>query len=471
MNLFFIIYDWALSGVNTFVDNLIIEMENYIDIEIHILYIPQFNYKTEYKIDVPTHLKKYVQIFDIAPSLSLNDRLNIAKDYISKYKNSIVIPNYYYEFYELAYDENINLLAIIHSDDLIYYAQIEKYNRYLSYVVSVSHTIKSNINTNYPYLNNKNCVINYGINLDNFNNNIKQNKKKHLDIIYAGRLEQEQKRVLDLIEIVKELNNKDIKYTLHIIGDGSYRQKLQKELNENVIFYGRKTSDEMVKIYKNMDIILLTSEYEGLPLVLLEAMSMGVVPIVSNFKSGIDELLNNSNSRVVNIGDIQSFVNNIETLFLDENLLFKLKINCQSTIQKKYSSKIMAENYYKRFKTILSNKKNINHNFICNYKEAQKLSFLDDYIQREDMILKFAKNIAIYGNGKSGQMIMNYLKKLNINPKYIVDDSMNLENSITYEKFLSLQNELDILVMGKYQNIYHDLTKLTIPYLKLEMIR
>ena len=77
-----------------------------------------------------------------------------------------------------------------------------------------------------------------------------------------------------------------------MVGDGPsddlLRQRI-KELNiEGVIELPGMLTDTYAA-YKQIDIFLLTSDFEGLPLALLEAMSTGCVPIISNV-GGIKQL-------------------------------------------------------------------------------------------------------------------------------------------------------------------------------------
>ena len=113
---------------------------------------------------------------------------------------------------------------------------------------------------------------------------------KEKEILYVGRIEYNQKRTDRVIDVWKELEPLYPDWKLTIVGDGDDREDLQKRINE----YGLK----QVKItgfvnpqeyYKRASILLLTSEYEGFGLVIVEAMSYGVVPVVYNsFKTASD---------------------------------------------------------------------------------------------------------------------------------------------------------------------------------------
>ena len=117
-----------------------------------------------------------------------------------------------------------------------------------------------------------------------------KNLIKEKEILYVGRIEYNQKRTDRVIDVWKELEPLYSDWKLTIVGDGDDREDLQKRINE----YGLKQVEitgfvNPQEYYKRASILLLTSEYEGFGLVIVEAMSYGVVPVVYNsFKTASD---------------------------------------------------------------------------------------------------------------------------------------------------------------------------------------
>ena len=473
INLFFIIKDWCLNGVKTFEKNLVLSLSKNKDFKVHILFMPEFGYENSIKgIDVPKELLKFVITFDVSLVNSWTKRVEILKEYILSYKNNIVICNYYYNFFQLSYDKRINFISILHSDQEIYYAHTNKYRNFLSSIVSVSQVIQKKLKDIYKI---DSEFIPYGIDIEKFDKRVVYEDKKEINIVYCGRLEQIQKRVLDLIKLVKNLESSKIKYKLHIIGDGNYLNILKSKIkNKKVVFYGRLNEDEIVEVFKQMDIIVLVSEYEGLPLVLLEAMNMGIVPVVTNFKSGLNEVLSRFNSKISPIGDMRNMKYNIKFYYDNPNILFEHKKRARR-IAKRFSIEKMALKYKLLFERVISKPKNIKiekaDEYIDEYRDSEKISKMDDFIEREGLILKNVPNIAIYGYGNSGKMIFKLMKHLNREPKFIIDDSLSHSLSIKYEEFKTKAHDVDVIVMGKYQNIYHDIDSLNKTVLRLESIR
>jgi glycosyltransferase involved in cell wall biosynthesis len=101
-----------------------------------------------------------------------------------------------------------------------------------------------------------------------------------------------QKRVDRWVEVAAALHKKNSSIKFIMVGDGPddemLRQKIA-ELNLKDIIQLTGMLSDTYQAYKQIDIFLLTSDFEGLPLALLEAMSCGCVPVVGNV-GGIKQL-------------------------------------------------------------------------------------------------------------------------------------------------------------------------------------
>ena len=119
-----------------------------------------------------------------------------------------------------------------------------------------------------------------------------------------------QKNQIFLIEILKKLNNSN--YKMILIGDGELKQKIIEKVNEYnlngaVIFLENITN--IYDYFSAMDIFLLPSYFEGLPLVGIEAQANGIKCL---FSSTIDRSLKiNTNVKIFDL-DIEKWVNECE---------------------------------------------------------------------------------------------------------------------------------------------------------------
>jgi len=102
-----------------------------------------------------------------------------------------------------------------------------------------------------------------------------------------------------------------------------------------------------LKFFETQDVILLTSDYEGMPITILEAMSRGCIPVVTSIRSGIPEMIQDGqNGYIVPIGDLKSFADRIHLISKDLELRKTISRNAAQTIAKnEFSIDRMADQY------------------------------------------------------------------------------------------------------------------------------
>ena len=117
----------------------------------------------------------------------------------------------------------------------------------------------------------------------------KESDPKALHIGFCGRLQQNQKRALDLVHLCEQLEEINQPYHLHIIGDGPERvdlsAKLATRIGSGVVEMSpRKNRDEIFKtFYPAIDVLFVASDWETGPLVAFEAMMNHCLVVTSNF--------------------------------------------------------------------------------------------------------------------------------------------------------------------------------------------
>lgn len=124
---------------------------------------------------------------------------------------------------------------------------------------------------------------------------------KRKEVVYVGRLDNQQKRVSRIIDVWALVGSKHQDWALRFVGDGEERAELERQCDrlnlKNVSFEGFKHPAEY---YARASVLILTSEYEGFPLVLAESMSFGVVPVVyGSFSSAYDIIRSGENGVIV----------------------------------------------------------------------------------------------------------------------------------------------------------------------------
>lgn len=189
----------------------------------------------------------------------------------------------------------------------------------------------------------------------NTNDYIYSAKNKQKEIIYVGRIDYNQKRVNRIIETWKELEDKYPNWKLSIIGDGPYRKEVEQKAKNlqlsRVYFEGFKDPETY---YKRASLLILTSEYEGFPLVLIESMAFGVVPVVFGSYSAVYDIIEDKINGIIvepqnGIFDKHKMANQLSFLMNDDIKRNKMAVKAIETSKNKYSLEIIYHSWEKLF--------------------------------------------------------------------------------------------------------------------------
>jgi glycosyltransferase involved in cell wall biosynthesis len=144
-----------------------------------------------------------------------------------------------------------------------------------------------------------------------------------LRIGYVGRIEQMQKRVLDLLPFVEALDRRGIPFTLDVAGDGTVIDELRAH-RPRARFHGWVSTAELYdRIYPELDVLVHFAEYEGVTIAPREAMVHGAVPVISRF-IGAEDFVDGVNALTFPVGDIPAAADAVERLHRDRALLERL---------------------------------------------------------------------------------------------------------------------------------------------------
>jgi len=166
-------------------------------------------------------------------------------------------------------------------------------------------------------------------------------------ILFIGRLSY-RKGLFDLLECAEVVCQRyDVRFIL--VGKGELEQKIraiiEKEgLQDSIILVGHQNREELVKLYQRATIFVLPSHYEGLPTVLLEAMSCGL-PVVATNVSGCPGVVSDGeNGILVPPHSPNEIATALSCLLDDEELRVKLGESARRTIEDGYTwDKIAAK--------------------------------------------------------------------------------------------------------------------------------
>jgi len=169
-----------------------------------------------------------------------------------------------------------------------------------------------------------------------------------LRLLYAGRLEQGQKRVFDLPRIDQALRERNANVAWTVAGGGPHEAELRSrwEDRQRVRWAGVLSNRETMELMASHDVFVLPSEAEGLPLALLESMSAGLVPVVSDIPSGVREVVvPGETGFLCSVGDAEAFADAIAGLDADRRALERLSRAARGIVSDEYDVGRQASRY------------------------------------------------------------------------------------------------------------------------------
>ena len=213
------------------------------------------------------------------------------------------------------------VISVIHSDASHYYNLADKYQTKVNAFVCVSKKITATLKEIIPDFNpNSIYTVSCGINLPD---KIKTDKKEGIiKLAYVGRVNNFAKRVSDLIKIAGLLVKENLNFELDIIGDGQQKNELLAQAKESgleqyVKFYGWLSQEEIYRHLSETDIVLLTSDFEGMPIAMMEAFASGC-GMAGTRVSGIEDYEHHPLARyclgVFKTGDLEDAIMKIKLI-------------------------------------------------------------------------------------------------------------------------------------------------------------
>jgi glycosyltransferase involved in cell wall biosynthesis len=162
--------------------------------------------------------------------------------------------------------------------------------RHSDHIVVLNKTYKNIFIEKYHLKSDHISIVPNGVDDRFFNNTDKPSHNGPTKILFVGRLSTE-KNIPMIIDAVRKTK---VPIQLDIVGDGPLLAALKRQIrnikNQKIVFHGRKTSEELIKFYRNTDALIIASDYEGQPTVIMEAMASGT-PVIGVNVIGIKETI------------------------------------------------------------------------------------------------------------------------------------------------------------------------------------
>ncbi len=348
--------NWYLSGVNTWTVNIIRAMgETDFDSRVLFTGIPASPQPELDNLGVP------YEFLPLAEKRTRREEWRVLKDFLEAQAPCIYLTNY--DFHRSCavgtLSPGVRVITGVRSDETCYFDELRRIGVNCDAVFCVSSFLATKVKNLFPEIAERVHFIPHGIPLSK-DPIPPRPTGGPLRLCYCNRLQQYQKRVFDLPGIAAELEKLGVDYELDIAGDGrdadELRQRfVQANLKSPIRFHGRLRNPDVLEIFKRSHLFLLTSDFEGLPNSLLEAMSVGCVPVVYQIESGISDAIHDqANGFIVPHGHIIRFAKVIQSCANNIDGLRTLCLTSQQDITTRFSLERMVEDYVRLFHQTLT---------------------------------------------------------------------------------------------------------------------
>jgi len=355
--------------------------------------VPDFNTggAEKFVIDLSNELSKehlvvICTLFEVDDNMVLLNNLKDNISIISLNKKNGFDITIFYKLYRLVKNEkpdvvNTHLRALFYSTYIIFFTKIPIvhtvhnlankeigrkirgiykifFNRFSVTPIGISQKVLSSIQKEYgtnfhtliengvANLQSSILIKNVTVEIENY----KKNKETQV-LLSIGRIVK-QKNYEMLIDIMKKYHHEEKNVILLIIGEDPLKDKtlshnLKKESGSNVYFLGLKSniSDYLLCA----DAFCLSSLYEGLPITLLEALSLGIIPICTP-AGGIVDVLSEETGFISNGFSTPEYLEALETFFsLSKDKRLKMSKKCKLLFQQEYQISKTADKYIKLY--------------------------------------------------------------------------------------------------------------------------
>ena len=171
-----------------------------------------------------------------------------------------------------------------------------------------------------------------------------------LQLVFLGRMTSS-KGIYDLLVINDLLRANKIEFEWTCIGNGPELGILQKQWNkaDKVSFISPASNAEVLVALKGKDIFVLPTKFEGTPVSLLETMSVGLVPVITNLPGGITDIVDEATGFKIEMDNNKGFAEAIKILYHNREMLNSFSKNAREKIIRGYNVSDTAVRYHELF--------------------------------------------------------------------------------------------------------------------------
>ena len=215
--------------------------------------------------------------------------------------------------------------------------------------VALSRLVQDTIVQEYHLPPEKIPIIFNGVRLSNCIPKTDYSSRELFTIIHVARFSKvkNHQRLVSAFKIFHDYNPQS---RLWLVGDGLERPEIEEQvrnlhLEDCVVFWG--VQENVFPLLHDADVFTLPSDYEGMPMTIIEAMGTGL-PVVATSVGGVPDMIENGKSGILCESNAKSIAQAFCSLYESRNLRESLG-RCAAESAKAFSAGKMAENYLKLY--------------------------------------------------------------------------------------------------------------------------
>ncbi len=298
--------------------------------------------------------------FDVKNNIELLGQYNKVIDYCSKFNIDLIHCHLPWSGFlgRIIYKKTgIPVVYTEHNIQEKYHFATKWINKltynYQSLAIGVSADVTNSIKKNItPKITVK--TIHNGVNTENFqmdsNTRIAVRERLNIspDAVVIGNIAvfRKQKNITVWIKAFKQISEKNKKVLGLLVGAGPEEMNIkslikEEGLTERIILPGLQ--EDTIPYYSAMDIFMMSSDFEGLPIALLEAMSMNCA-IISTSAGGVVEVIRDKKDGfLVKVGDWEEMAQIANSLLIDKEKRYLFQTKSRKRVQDSFSLSNMVE--------------------------------------------------------------------------------------------------------------------------------
>jgi len=230
------------------------------------------------------------------------------------------------------------VVIILQSDDAEYYEFANRVGMFCDRVVAVSQKIACRVRELDSRLSSRLCVISPG-GAAELGGEVRGRRNPTPRFVYSGRVIEHQKRVSRLHDLLQAARRSQWELRLDLVGAGPDEPFLRALLAEEIsrgrcLWHGPKSLEDSLCMVRAADFLFLPSDFEGMPLVLIEALESGTIPVARRGVSGVDELIRDGeNGLLFDEGDWDQLVPRLSSLWSEERVLREMRLAAMASVE------------------------------------------------------------------------------------------------------------------------------------------